>query len=226
MGHRADSPSRIDKAPGERARGHLREREQGAKSIGRRSLSASEQGERVRQHGEKPFPSLATHQLTHIQHSAMALREQPRLVHRRPGSHADPCSGLPKTSSSAATAISAPHPLEYQHQHPHGDHGELLRRDGDQRPSPARIPTPAPSRQGCHKGRNWTKITIRTSFSSGRPRTSSGRPRASAFTPRTRFYPRTGFYRPRTQPSVRADARVRPRGNKRVHADAEKKLNK
>jgi hypothetical protein len=27
----------------------------------------------------------------------------------------------------------------------------------------------------------------------------SGRPRASAFTPRMRFYPRTGFYRPRTR---------------------------
>jgi hypothetical protein len=53
--------------------------------------------------------------------------------------------------------------------------------------------------QGCHKGRNWRKITVRTSFSSGRPRTSSGRPRASTFTPRTQFYPRTGFYRPRTR---------------------------
>jgi hypothetical protein len=40
--------------------------------------------------------------------------------------------------------------------------------------------------QGCHKGRFWRKITVRTSF-------SSGRPRASAFTPRT------GFYRPPTQ---------------------------
>jgi hypothetical protein len=50
--------------------------------------------------------------------------------------------------------------------------------------------------QGCHKGRNWRKITVRTSF-------SSGRPRASTFTPRTRFYPRTGFYRPRTQKKIK-----------------------
>jgi hypothetical protein len=38
--------------------------------------------------------------------------------------------------------------------------------------------------RGCHNGRFWMKITIRT---------SSGRSPASAFTPRTRFYPRTGF---------------------------------
>jgi hypothetical protein len=44
-------------------------------------------------------------------------------------------------------------------------------------------------KQGCHKRRFWRKITVRTSF-------SSGRPRASAFTLRTRFYPWTGFYRP------------------------------
>jgi hypothetical protein len=44
--------------------------------------------------------------------------------------------------------------------------------------------------QGYHKGRFWRKITVRTSF-------SFGRPRVSAFTPRTRFYTRTGFYRPR-----------------------------
>jgi hypothetical protein len=31
------------------------------------------------------------------------------------------------------------------------------------------------ARQGCHKGRFWRKITVRMSF-------SSGRPRASAFT--------------------------------------------
>jgi hypothetical protein len=35
------------------------------------------------------------------------------------------------------------------------------------------------------------KITVSTSF-------SSGRPPASTFTPRTWFYVRTGFYRPRT----------------------------
>jgi hypothetical protein len=46
--------------------------------------------------------------------------------------------------------------------------------------------------QGCHKGRFWRKITVPTSF-------SSGRPRGSAFTPRMRFYPRTGFYGPRTR---------------------------
>jgi hypothetical protein len=60
-------------------------------------------------------------------------------------------------------------------------------------------PKECTSRQGCHKGRLWRKITVRTSFSSGRPRTSSERPPASAFTPRTRFYPRTGFYHPPTR---------------------------
>jgi hypothetical protein len=40
--------------------------------------------------------------------------------------------------------------------------------------------------QGCHNGRFWMKITVRTSFSSGRP-------------PAAAFTPRTGFYRPRSQ---------------------------
>jgi hypothetical protein len=38
-------------------------------------------------------------------------------------------------------------------------------------------------KQGCHKGRFWMKMSVRTSFSSGRSRTLSGRSRASAFTP-------------------------------------------
>jgi hypothetical protein len=46
---------------------------------------------------------------------------------------------------------------------------------------------------GCHHGRFWMKIPVRTSFSSGGPRTSPGRPPASTFTTRTRFYPWTGF---------------------------------
>jgi hypothetical protein len=53
-------------------------------------------------------------------------------------------------------------------------------------------------KQGCHKGRFWRKIIVRTSFSSGHLRTSYKRPRVSAFSPRTRFYPRKGFYRPPT----------------------------
>jgi hypothetical protein len=50
----------------------------------------------------------------------------------------------------------------------------------------------------------------------------SGRPRASAFTPRTRFYPADAVKTAsaRTQPSVRADARVRLRGHERVRADS------
>jgi hypothetical protein len=51
---------------------------------------------------------------------------------------------------------------------------------------------PAACSQGCHKGRFWMKITIRTSF-------SFGRLPASAFIPRTRFYLQKGFYRPWTR---------------------------
>jgi hypothetical protein len=69
------------------------------------------------------------------------------------------------------------------------------------------------------------KITVRTSFLSGLPRTSSGRPPASAFTPRTRFYPRTGFtvrgpsINPfaRTLGCIRADM-ARPHGRTLVSA--------
>jgi hypothetical protein len=50
------------------------------------------------------------------------------------------------------------------------------------------------------------KISVRTSFSSGRPWTSSGRPRASAFTRRR------GFIRGRGKNRIRADVQVRPRG--------------
>jgi hypothetical protein len=39
-----------------------------------------------------------------------------------------------------------------------------------------------PSTQGCPNGRFWMKMSVRTSFLSGRPRMSSGRPPASAFT--------------------------------------------
>jgi hypothetical protein len=59
--------------------------------------------------------------------------------------------------------------------------------------------------QGCHNGCIWMKMSVRTSFSSGRPRTSSGRPPASAFT-RGR-----GTTRVRGKNRIYADM-VRPRG--------------
>jgi hypothetical protein len=75
-----------------------------------------------------------------------------------------------------------------------------------------------PLMQRCHKGRFWRKITVRTSFSSGRPRTSSGRPRL----PRGRGFTRRRVFtvRGRGKNRVRADARVRPCGHERVSADA------
>jgi hypothetical protein len=60
--------------------------------------------------------------------------------------------------------------------------------------------------QGCHKGRNWRKITVRTSFSSGSPFRPDvcARPRL----PRGRVFTVRGSGKNR----VRADAQVRPRG--------------
>jgi hypothetical protein len=67
--------------------------------------------------------------------------------------------------------------------------------------------TPSPTLpQGCHKGRNWRKITVRTSFSSGRPRL----PRGRGFT-RGRVFTVRGCGKNR----IRADARVRPCGRKK-----------
>jgi hypothetical protein len=51
---------------------------------------------------------------------------------------------------------------------------------------------------GCQNGRPTVKFTVRTTFSSGRPRTSSGRPHESAITPQTDFTVRAGI-----NPSVR-----------------------
>jgi hypothetical protein len=61
------------------------------------------------------------------------------------------------------------------------------------------------SEQGCHKGRNWRKITVRTSFSSGRPRTSSGRPRL----------PRGRVFTVRGRSGASARTRARPRGREK-----------
>jgi hypothetical protein len=63
-------------------------------------------------------------------------------------------------------------------------------------------------RQGCHKGRNWRKITVRTSFSSGRPRAHVYP--ADAVLPADKFLPSADAVKTasaRTQPSVRADAK-------------------
>jgi hypothetical protein len=74
-------------------------------------------------------------------------------------------------------------------------HGRVRRRSGrvrrshgrpHWRPSAVRRP-PQPTDgggrpQGCHNGHFLMKMSVRTSFSSGRPWTSSGRPAASAFT--------------------------------------------
>jgi hypothetical protein len=65
--------------------------------------------------------------------------------------------------------------------------------------------------QGCHKGRFWRKITVRTSFSSGHLRL----PRGRVLTVRRRGKNR-----------VRADTTKRPRGHERVCADAKKNKNK
>jgi hypothetical protein len=59
--------------------------------------------------------------------------------------------------------------------------------------------------QGCHNGRFWMKMSVRTSFSSKRPRTSA----------RVHSYPRL-----RGKNRVRADATVHPRGRGRASARA------
>jgi hypothetical protein len=101
--------------------------------------------------------------------------------------------------------------------------------------------------QGCHKGRFWRKITVRTSYSSRCPRTLSGRPirpdvrgrrpdvlfvRMSTDVVRTfahvRVYPADGLLPSadavknasvRTRQCVRTDATMRPRGRTRICAD-------
>jgi hypothetical protein len=59
--------------------------------------------------------------------------------------------------------------------------------------------------QGCHKGRFWGKINVRTSFSCGRPFRADVRPRLHL--PRGRVF----TVRRRGKNRVRADAAQRPR---------------